>query len=361
MVTMTIDPASLRQRWPLPSRPQPIIVIGTGGIVNDCHLPAYAMAKLPVAGVYDLDPERSRAVAERFQVSTVFGTFADAAATKDVVFDVAVPPKYLYDVLSALPRRACVLMQKPMGVDLRDATRIRNLCREHELTAAVNFQLRFSPMMLVLSDLIDRGAIGQVFDVDVDLNYREPWEMFPFLYGQPRVEMLIASIHYFDWVRSVAGEPTGVYARSIPHPSFPGIEATRTTAILDFGDSIRCCLSLNDSWLHGPQHESCTIRIDGLQGAAVVTLGCLMGYPQGRPDELEFVTAGGEWAKVPLCGNWFPDAFLGTMANLQRFIAGEDDVLHTRVDDAIHTMELVEALYESNQKGAVRIRRADAL
>lgn len=356
---MTIDPASLRQRWPLPSRPRPIVVIGTGGIINDCHLPAYAMGKLPVAGVFDLDAARSRAVADKFQIPTVFNTLADAVAAREVVFDVAVPPKHLYDVLTALPHGASVLMQKPMGVDLHDAARIVRLCREREFSAAVNFQLRFSPMMLVLGDLIERGAIGQIFDIDVDLNYREPWEMFPFLYGQPRVEMLIASIHYFDWVRSIAGEPMGVYARSIPHPSFPGIEATRTAAILDFGDAIRCCLSLNDCWLHGPKHESCTIRVDGLQGAAVITLGCLMGYPQGKPDELEFITAGGEWTKVPLCGNWFPDAFLGTMANLQRFIGGEDDVLHTRVADAVHTMELVEALYESNEKGAVRIQRTE--
>jgi hypothetical protein len=43
------------------------------------------------------------------------------------------------------------------------------------------------------------------------------------------------------------------------------------------------------------------------------------------------------------------------MANLQRFAAGEDDVLSTRVDDALKTMALIEALYTSSEHGATPI------
>ncbi|MFN3434125.1 MAG: gfo/Idh/MocA family oxidoreductase, partial [Sphingomonas sp.] len=50
---------------------------------------------------------------------------------------------------------------------------------------------------------------------------------------------------------------------------------------------------------------------------------------------------------VPLQGSWFPDAFIGPMANLQRFAAGEDTTLATGVEDAWHTMALVEAAYRS--------------
>jgi hypothetical protein len=39
------------------------------------------------------------------------------------------------------------------------------------------------------------------------------------------------------------------------------------------------------------------------------------------------------------------------MSNLQRFAAGEDPVLHTSVEDAWHTMALVEALYASDARG----------
>jgi len=38
-----------------------------------------------------------------------------------------------------------------------------------------------------------------------------------------------------------------------------------------------------------------------------------------------------------LAGSWFPDAFIGPMSNLQRFVSGEDTVLLTHVDDVLNT------------------------
>src|SRR5436190_102436 len=204
-----------QQQWPLPPEPRPIVLIGAGGIVRDAHLPAYAMAKLPVRGIYDLRRERGEELARKFGIAKVFDSLGVAISEKGVVFDVAVPPDRLLSVIQSLPEQSVVLMQKPMGSDLAEARRIAALCREKRLTAAVNFQLRFSPMMLALREMIDRDLLGPIVDVDVHLNYREPWELFPFLTTQKRVEMLIVSIHYFDWIRSILGEPRGVYARSI--------------------------------------------------------------------------------------------------------------------------------------------------
>jgi predicted dehydrogenase len=61
------------------------------------------------------------------------------------------------------------------------------------------------------------------------------------------------------------------------------------------------------------------------------------------------------WRTVPLRGSWFIEAFEGPMSNLQRVIAGEDSVLVSSVEDAIETMALVEACYESSEHGAVAI------
>ncbi|TIR96909.1 MAG: gfo/Idh/MocA family oxidoreductase, partial [Mesorhizobium sp.] len=51
---------------------------------------------------------------------------------------------------------------------------------------------------------------------------------------------------------------------------------------------------------------------------------------------------------VPLTGEWFPDAFVGRMANVQRFASGEDKELVSSVEDAWNTMALVEAAYRSS-------------
>ncbi len=39
---------NLSQTWPIPSKTSPIIIIGTGGIVKDAHLPAYKKAGFDV-------------------------------------------------------------------------------------------------------------------------------------------------------------------------------------------------------------------------------------------------------------------------------------------------------------------------
>ena len=58
---------------------------------------------------------------------------------------------------------------------------------------------------------------------------------------------------------------------------------------------------------------------------------------------------------MPLTGNWFPHAFIGPMAALQRFANGESTELPTRVTDAFRTMAVVEAAYESSARGATPI------
>ncbi|MGF7149839.1 putative dehydrogenase [Sphingomonas zeicaulis] len=337
--------SELRQHWPLPARPRPIAILGTGGIVKDAHLPAYRKAGFTVAGLYDVDQDRARALAAEWGIATVYPTLADAAAA-DAVFDVAAPAAVHADILRALPEGATVLLQKPMGLDLEAAREIRTLCHERRLIASVNFQLRYSPMMLALADAIHRGLLGDLVEIEVHLNLVTPWHLFPHLATNPRVEIVSHSIHYLDTIRALAGDPRGVFARSFGHPA-SALADTRTTALLDYGEVLRATLSINHHHDFGRRFQDASFRVEGTEGAAQVKLGLLLDYPTGEPDELWLVRKGGEWAQVALEGRWFPDAFVGPMANLQRFAAGEDAVLATRVDDAWKTMALVEAAYRS--------------
>jgi predicted dehydrogenase len=350
--------SNLHQAWPRPSRPRPIVIVGAGGIVNDAHLPAYRLAEFPVAGIFDLDRSRADALAAQWGLK-VFSSLAEAASADGAVFDLAIPPAAHLDVLSALPKGSAVLMQKPMGRDLDEATRILKRARERNLTAAVNFQLRFAPMMLALADALERGLLGRLIDVEIHLNLVTPWHLFPFLKGLPRVEIAVHSIHYFDFIRALLGNPTGVLARTMGHPA-SDMAQTRTSAILDFGPTdsrrdVRCTLSINHDHDFGRRFQDSTFRFEGDRGVAVVKMGVLLNYPEGEPDALWIVQKGGDWTEVPLQGAWFPHAFVGVMSNLQRFAAGEDPRLVTAVEDAWHTMALVEACFASSAAPATPV------
>jgi predicted dehydrogenase len=345
---------TLAQDWPAPSRPKPIVIVGAGGIVRDAHLPAYAKAGLKVAGVTDLDPSRSESLARDHGIPNIHpsvGATVGAHGT-EVVYDVAVPPSAVTAILPDLPDGAAVLIQKPMGADLQQAREIRAICREKRLKAAINFQLRFSPMMMVARQAVERGLIGEPLEIEVHLNIFTPWTLFPFLLPMRRVEILVHSIHYLDSIRAIFGTPRGVFARSLPDPRAPGFAQTRTSAILDWGDLRRGLLTINHNHQGGRRFQSAWFRIEGTGGAMMVKLGVCFDYPRGEGDELWFCPSGGEWRQVPLTGSWFIDAFMGPIRNLQRFDAGEDDRLFSGVEDAFETMALVEACYAAMERPA---------
>lgn len=345
---------ALRQAWPMPSAPRPIVIIGAGGIVADAHLPAYRLAGFPVAGLYDRDGAKARALADKWSLPA-FETLDAALAAPDAVYDLALPPAAHLDVLPRLPDGAAVLLQKPMGRDLAEADAILALCRQKRLTAAVNFQLRFSPMMLAVADALARGWLGRLIDVEVHLNLVTPWDLFPFLKGMPRVEIAVHSIHYLDLIRALMGNPVGVHARTLGHPG-TDLAQTRTSALLDFAPDQRVTLSINHNHDFGRRFQDASFRFEGTDGAAMIKLGLLLDYPRGEPDELWIARKGRYWQQVPLSGGWFPHAFIGTMSNLQRFAAGQDAVLSTAVEDAWHTMALVEAAFASAAAPATPVR-----
>jgi predicted dehydrogenase len=340
----------------MPSAPRPIVTFGAGSIVGDAHFPAYRKAGFPVAGIYDPDRSKAEKLAAEWGV-TAFASAEEATAVEGAIFDLATPPKAHAAVLSGLPQGSAVLIQKPMGNDLAGATEILNVCRAKQLKAAVNFQLRFAPMMLALKDAIAKGWLGEVVDFDALLAVDTPWTLWPFLKGLPRIEIAMHSIHYLDLIRQVLGDPQGVHAKTIGHPNHD-VAQTRTSAILDYGDRLRCALSINHDHKFGRRHQACEFRVSGTEGAAYLQLGLNLNYPAGEPDILEIFPKGGDgWVTVPLKGEWFPDAFVGRMANLQRFAAGEDEHLVSSVEDGWNTMALVEAAYQSSSQPATPLEK----
>ena len=346
----------LQQHWPAPAAPRPIVIIGAGGIVRDAHLPAYARAGLPVAGITDLDPTRAAALARDFAIADIFASVR--AATErgtGVVYDIAVPPGAILDVLADLPDGAAVLIQKPMGPDLATARAIRALCRAKRLISAINFQLRFAPMILAAKALIDQGRLGQLLEVEVHLNIETPWHLFPFLIPMERVEIAVHSVHYLDTIRALCGTPKGVFARTLRDPRQPDFAQTRTSVILDYDEPLRGLMSINHNHQGGRRFQSAWMRVEGTAGALMVKLGVCLDYPRGEPDELWFCPAKGDWQQIALEGSWFIDAFMGPMRNLQRVAAGEDAALHSGTEDAFHTMALVEACFEANRMPSVAL------
>jgi len=353
---MHLENVSSEAVAPRPKVVRPVVVVGSGGIVHDAHLPAYAKAGFPVAALVDVSREKAEALAKQFRVSFATDSIAEAIgyAPKDAIFDVAVPAKAIPAILPQFPGGAAVLIQKPMGETLAEAVEILKICRAKGLVAAVNFQLRWAPNMLVARAMTKSGVLGELHDMEVNVSCHMPWELWGFLKTAPRLEILYHSIHYVDLVRSWFGNPRGVYAKTVRSPRTPELAATKSVIAFDYGDDKRVFIATNHSHDFVPEMQRSLVQWEGLNGAMRARMGVNLNYPVGLPDNLEYVIRGeGKWKAAPVNGNWFPDAFIGSMGSLQAFVQGESKTLPTSVEDAIDTMRVVEAAYLSSARGGV--------
>lgn len=338
----------------LPKIKRPIVIIGAGGIVNDAHLPAYKNAGFDVKAIYDLDNKKAGQTARLFNIGLVckdLNELIEFAKEEDCIYDIALPASAILTVLNCMPEGSSVLIQKPMGDNLQEANKILELCRNKNLLAGINFQLRHAPYILVAKQIIEQGLIGDLHDIDVRVNVLMPWHLWAFLHKLPRMEILYNSIHYIDLIRYFFGNPKLVYAKTIKHPHFKELASTRSSIILDYGDLIRANINTNHGHGFGLKHQESYIKFEGTHGAIKIVMGLNLNYPDGMPDEFEYITLNDNkgWQSVPINGSWFPDAFIGPMAGLMCKMENPNFNYINSVEDAIYTMEVVEKCYESNE------------
>ena len=354
-------PYTLDSTPELPATPRPIVIIGAGGIVKDAHLPAYRQAGFPVAGIYDLDQHRARALASQFDIPIVYADMDEAVDTApaDAVFDVAVPAGAQRAVLPHLPRGRGLLLQKPLGEKLDDARALRALCRDKALVAGVNFQLRYAPFVLAARSLIQQGAIGKLIHMAVNVSVYTPWHLWTYLEKVPCMEVKYHSVHYLDLMRSFLGDPHGIYAKVTNHPAAPKMDGTGSDMILDYGPDLRATIATNHFHRFGLAQQQSSITWEGTGGAIKATMGLLMNYPDGVPDQFVYYAdsgaEAGKWQQADFAGSWFPDAFIGTMASVMAAVDGSAPGIPTSVEDAFRTMALVDGACRASRAGGTPI------
>ena len=154
----------MTQAWPVPGNPLPVVIIGAGSIIDDGHAPAYEALGIPVACIHDIDTDRARRMAKKWNIPRVLETFEPP--DEDVVYDLAVPADAIEEVLDGLPDGSKVLIQKPMGTTLLQASSILDQLERRRMVGGVNLQLKFAPSMLALAHAVHTGLLGRILDVE---------------------------------------------------------------------------------------------------------------------------------------------------------------------------------------------------
>ena len=350
--------ATVNQSPTLPSRSLPIVSIGAGNIVQVAHYPAYRQAGFEVAAVTDRSRQTAEATAKLWQPKPpkVYDTAAElinAYRDQAVVYDIAVPALAILDIIQQLPDGAYALIQKPMGESIEDARAIREVCRAKRLRGAVNFQLRYAPNILAAKSLITAGVIGAITAIDFRINVHTPWSKWTFMEQASRMEVIYHSIHYIDLIRDLYGEPQQLHAMTWKHPDSTKLHSVRSNLLLLYDPAVQTTIHTNHFHRFGRhKHVESYLYIEGRRGALKAQLGENIEYPRSDLDYLHVATeaTADDWLDVKLRGSRFVEAFVGPMADLQRWAVGDTDGHPTSVDDAYRTMAVCEAAYESAEK-----------
>lgn len=345
----------------LPQKIHRIASIGAGAIVRDAHLPAYQKAGWPLQGIYDLNFDRAQKLAQKFAIHSVHDALEKLvdSATPETVFDVAVPASALPSILNRLPDGATVMIQKPLGENIQQARELWKLCKAKRFTAGVNFQMKFIPAVIAARNLIKQGAIGDLHDMEIRMNIFHPWHLWTFLFGLPRMEMLYHSIHYMDLLKYFFGDPVRVYAKTWQHPLQMELASTRSIIFFDYNKPVKAHINTNHGHDFGLQHQDSFIKWEGTAGAIKTTLGLNINFPKGIEDSFEYFSKKegpeAQWHQLKLNGSWYPDAFMGSMADLLCYAEGSSTAFITSIDEALKTMHIVESAYESSDNGGTSV------
>lgn len=340
---------------PLPrDRSVPIGCIGAGFIMADCHLPAYRAAGFEVAAIAARRPEAARAVADRHGIATVHDDAATLLDDRSIaVVDIAVPPDVQPDLIRAAavrPHLRGILAQKPLARSHAEAEAVVRACEASGTTLVVNQNMRHDHAVAACRALLVAGTLGDPVLATIEMRAVPHW--MPWQERQGWVTLRIMSIHHLDCLRDWFGDPRRISTVTRADPRTARAFSHRDgicVSILQY-DSGLVATCLEDVWA-GPAREGAEadsfvrFRVEGTRGMALGTIGW-PSWPAHTPSTLDWTTTAGGWHRPRWPEAWFPDAFVGPMAELLRDLEGTAPARATGRDNLM-TLALVDAAYRS--------------
>ena len=188
-------------------------VIGTG-FIGPAHIEALRrLGSVEVAALAECSEEIAASKAERLGIGRHYGDYRELLADKQIASVHICSPNYLHYEMAkaALKNGKHVICEKPLAVSVAEAQELVDLADKMGLVNAVNFNIRYYPLMRQLRLMVEKGDLGKVLAVQgsylqdwlfyaTDYN----WRLEPDQSGQSRAIADIGS-HWMDLIESVTG------------------------------------------------------------------------------------------------------------------------------------------------------------
>ena len=270
-----------------------VAILGTG-MIGGVHRRAALLAGAEVVGVMASTPERSRQVADGWRVEHAYADIDEVAASDVDVVHICTPnASHVPFAVQLMRAGKHVICEKPLGVNLADATHAAEVAGETGVVNTMPFAYRFHPMVREMRARVQSEAFGPVnlmhgsYLQDWLLNpLATSWRVDPAEGGPSRAFGDIGA-HWCDLVEWVTGDRIAelVSTTSISIPQRPAATAASFSAVQS--DAPLVDVSTEDSAL------ILFRTVNGVAGSAVISQ-----LSAGRKNRLWVEVDGGQQSAV---------------------------------------------------------------
>ena len=286
-----------------------VAVAGAGYFAQLHHEAWQRLERVELAGICDLDQAALAAAAGKCDVPVFINAVQMLDELKPDLLDIATPPpSHLPLIRLAMERGIPVVCQKPFCSSPEQASEAVELSRAAGKFLCVHENFRFQPWYRKVKEVLDRGDLGQVYQVTFRLRPGDGQGPDAYLSRQPyfqRMERFLVhetAVHWIDTFRFLFGNPAAVFAdlRRL-NPVIAGEDAG--ILIFDLPNGVRGVLDGNRLADHAASNLRRTMGEMLIEGSKA----CLRLDGEGRL----FMRKYGETGEGEVKFRWHDNAFGG--------------------------------------------------
>ncbi len=219
-----------------------------GAAINACGAVAYEHAK-----AYMTNPHtrivgvtsRTRSSAEKLVAELgldcrIYGDYDDLLGDDEVDIVSVTTPNFLHasDAIAAAQAGKHIALEKPAGINEEELDELASAVNEAGVKSVMSFVLRWNQQVLNVKNLVERGALGELFYCETDYWHgvgsiirADRWIAKKDLAGSA---MLTGGCHAVDIARSFMGEVARVTAHSHNNPALGFEYHTATVCTFEY-------------------------------------------------------------------------------------------------------------------------------
>ena len=182
-----------------------IAFIGAGNRAVGAHYPSLKeMRDTEICAVCELNEERRERVAKRFRIPSQYSDYRDMVETEkpDVVYAI-MPPHHVYDIAANVIEMGCnLIVEKPPALTSEQTRQLAILARKNKVITGVTLQRRFAPVIRTGKEMCE--AVGAVHSAEaMFIKYTSPGSAPT--YKGAIDQLTVDGIHAVDTLRYLCG------------------------------------------------------------------------------------------------------------------------------------------------------------